>query len=235
MYKGFSVSAMVMAAGVGSRMNSPVEKPYINIAGKPILAHTLWQFQRCDIVDYVLAVVGRNNRTRCKRDIVEKFCLTKVKDIVVGGSTRQQSVAIGLRAIHGDIVIIHDGARPFVKRRLIERGIKGLIEQDLEGIACAVPLRDTIKLVDGEGKIKSTLDRESLRAVQTPQCFLGTTIKRVHERAIHDGVTATDDLALLEHYGYKVGLYPGEYNNIKITTAEDLYLAKYLIREHDKT
>lgn len=235
MYRDFSIAAIIMAAGTGSRMNSSLSKPYIYIKGKPLLAHTLWQFQRCDIVDHILVVARQKDITRCRQDVVEKFCITKVKDIVAGGATRQQSVAAGLKEAQGDILIIHDGARPFVNGKLIEQGVKGLIERKLEGIACAVPLKDTIKLIGDGERVKRTLDRERLRAVQTPQCFLSAAVKRAHERAAGDGTMATDDLALLERYGYKVGLYPGIYDNIKITTQEDLLLAEVIMERHDRS
>ena len=234
MYRNFIVTAVVVAAGRGSRMNSPVNKQYLMLKGKPILAHTLSALQRCDIVDRILVVAAQDDIPRCRRSVVEEFSLTKVTDVLTGGATRQQSVEAGLKAVVEGIVVIHDGARPFVDCSLVERGVERLVGQNLDGIACAVPVKDTVKLVDDEERVKMPLVRERLRAVQTPQCFIAEAVKEAHLRASGEVVGATDDLALLEHYGYRVGLYPGRYDNIKITTPEDLLLAEVLMEGRNK-
>ncbi|MFA7214605.1 MAG: 2-C-methyl-D-erythritol 4-phosphate cytidylyltransferase [Bacillota bacterium] len=235
MYRNLTVTAVVVAAGKGSRMNSPVNKQYLMLKDKPILAHTLSVFQRCDIVDHIVVVAARKDIPCCRQSVVEGFSLTKVKDILAGGCTRQQSATMALEYVEEGIVVIHDGVRPFVDCSLIERGVEKLVGQNIDGTACAVPVKDTVKLVDDGERVQRTLDRARLRAVQTPQCFMAEVIKEVHRKAAVEGAEATDDLALLEHYGYRVSLYPGRYDNIKITTPEDLLLAEVLMEGRDKT
>lgn len=233
-YRNFTVTALIVAAGKGIRMGGSLKKPYINIGGKPLLARTLDVFQHCDTVDDIAVTVAGEDISRCRSGIVEMFSLTKVTDVLAGGGTRQQSVAAGLEVVAGDIVVIHDGARPFIDCGLIEQCVEKLILQNIEGIACAVVPKDTIKSVDIKGVVQKTLDRESLRAVQTPQCFIAESVKRAHKNAAREGIAATDDLALLEHYGRRVGLHTGRYSNIKITTPEDLLIAEALIRRGDE-
>lgn len=234
MYRSMPVTAIITAAGKGARMKSPVSKQFLDLNGKPVLAHTLLAFQQCGAVDGILVIAAPEDIDRCGEDIVERFGITKVKGILAGGSTRQQSAAAGLEAVEEGIVVIHDGARPLVDRSLIEQGIGRLMDLSLDGTACAVPVKDTVKLVDRAERVERTLDRERLRAVQTPQCFKAGAIKEAHRRAALEGVQATDDLMLLEHYGYRVALYPGRHDNIKITTPEDLLLAGVLLEGRDK-
>ena len=228
MYRNVPVTAIITAAGKGVRMKSQVSKQFLDLNGRPVLAHTLLAFQHCGVVDNILVVAAPEGIERCSEDIVERFGITKVKGILAGGSTRQQSVAAGLEAVEEGVVVIHDGVRPLVSCSLIEQGIERLMDLDLDGTACAVPVKDTVKLVDRAERVERTLDRERLRAVQTPQCFRAGTVKEAHRRAALEGVQATDDLMLLECYGYRVALYPGRYDNIKITTPEDLLLAGVL-------
>ena len=229
MYHGFEVTAVVVAAGKGSRMKSRINKQFLMLKDKPVLAHTLAALQECEAVDRVVVAAARGDIEYCSEKIVRKFGMTKVEKILAGGQTRQQSVALGLQAAADGIVLVHDGARPFVDCSLIRKGIRLLLEQNLDGTACAVPLSDTVKVVGPDGAVEKTLDRESLRAVQTPQCFVSRVIKEVHRRAAGEGLAVTDDLALLEHYGYRVGLYRGRNRNIKITTPQDLLLAAVMM------
>ncbi len=229
MYRSYKVTAVIAAAGKGSRMKSPTNKQFLVLKDKPVLAHTLAAFQKCELVDAVVVVSGREDIAHCRENIVSKFSLTKVTDVLPGGPTRQQSVSRGLEAVEDGIVIIHDGARPIIHPGLIEEGIELLLEQGLDGTACAVPVKDTVKMVGRGEVVERTLEREKLRAVQTPQCFLCEAIKEVHRRAAREGIEATDDLALLENYGYSAKLYGGRYDNIKITTPEDLLLAGILM------
>jgi 2-C-methyl-D-erythritol 4-phosphate cytidylyltransferase len=228
MYRNFPVTAVITAAGKGARMKSPVGKQFIELKGKPILVHTLLAFEKCQSVDVILVAAAPKDIIRCE-EIIERFGITKVKEILAGGSTRQQSVAACIAAVSDGLVVIHDGVRPFVDCGLIEQGIERLLDLGLDGIACAVPVKDTIKLVDAEGRVVKTLDRERLRSAQTPQCFKAKAVKEAHRRAALEGLQATDDLMLLESYGYSVGLYPGRYRNIKITTPEDLAVADSLM------
>lgn len=235
MYRSLTVTAIITAAGKGTRMKSPLSKQFLDLNGRPVLAHTLLAFQQCEAVDGILVVMEPEYIDHCGEDIVERFGISKVRGILAGGSTRQQSVAAGLEAVPEGIVVIHDGARPLVGCGLIEQGIERLMDLGLDGTACAVPVKDTVKLVDRTERVERTLDRERLRAVQTPQCFKAAAVKEAHRRAAQEGIQATDDLMLLEHYGYRVALYPGRYDNIKITTPEDLLLAGVLLEGRDKS
>jgi 2-C-methyl-D-erythritol 4-phosphate cytidylyltransferase len=229
MYRNMKVSVLVAAAGKGKRMKSSINKQYLTLGDKPVLAHTLQVLQNCSIVDEVIVVAVKDEITYCKKNIVKAFSFSKVRNIVEGGYTRQQSVANGIEVLNCDLVVVHDGARPFFTCGLIERGIKLLLEGEYKGTACAVPLKDTVKVVSGDEIVVETLDRSKLRAVQTPQCFYYPVIKEVYNRAKIDNIEATDDAMLLEHYGYKVKLYPGSYRNIKITTPEDLTIARTFV------
>lgn len=235
MYNGNRITAVVAAAGKGTRMNSPINKQYLMIRNRPVLAQTLNVFQKCEWIDTVVVVVAREDMEYCVREVVVKYGMTKVEKVLPGGDTRQRSVATGLEMVEGGIVVVHDGARPFFDCHQVENGIKRLLEGRLDGAACAVPVKDTIKLIDENEAVKGTLDRQTLRAVQTPQCFWVDKIKEAHQRADREGLEVTDDLSLLEHYGYNVGLYRGSYNNIKITTQEDLLFARALIEGRSRT
>jgi 2-C-methyl-D-erythritol 4-phosphate cytidylyltransferase len=226
MYRGLKVTALVVAAGKGTRMNTNVKKQYMLLGGKPVLARTLQAMQDCDVVDDVLVVTARGEIDYCWQNIVQAFSLSKVAKIVEGGDTRQQSVARGLEVLNCDIVIIHDGARPFVTCEIIEQGVRLLDQKGCDGAVCAVPLKDTVKLADINGVVERTLDRNRLMAAQTPQCFFLSTVKEAYKRAQAEAFEATDDSMLLERYGYTVQLYQGDYKNIKITTQEDIYIAQ---------
>jgi 2-C-methyl-D-erythritol 4-phosphate cytidylyltransferase len=231
MYRGSTVSALVAAAGKGTRMGSGINKQYLSLGGKPVLARTLQAMQACDLIDDILVVAARGDIAYCQHNIVQAFLLSKVTRIIEGGNTRQQSVALGLQALDCDMVVIHDGARPFVTCEMIEKGLGLLGDRKCDGAVCAVPLKDTVKLVNSKGMVERTLERDRLMAVQTPQCFFLSTIKEAYRRAKADAFEATDDSMLLERYGYTVQLYSGDYRNIKITTPEDLLFARAIISE----
>jgi 2-C-methyl-D-erythritol 4-phosphate cytidylyltransferase/2-C-methyl-D-erythritol 2,4-cyclodiphosphate synthase len=214
------VSAIIPGAGRGERFGKPVNKVLWVVAGKPVLAHTLSVFEKCRAVSEVVLVVGEQE-IETADEIVRRFGFTKVSAIVPGGKCRQDSVANGLKRVTGEIVVIHDAARPLVTCEIIERSI----EEAARTGACiaAVPVIDTIKCVE-DGVVGETLDRCNLYAVQTPQTFRTDLIVSAHDRARADGVYATDDAALVERLGIKVTIVPGSYDNIKMTTPEDLDL-----------
>ncbi len=190
------------------------------MAARPILAHTLSVFEQCDAVDEVIVVTGEQD-TKAAGEIVGRFAFAKVKAIVPGGAHRQDSVRNGLEKITGDVVAIHDAARPLVRCGIIERSI----DEARRTGACiaAVPVIDTIKRV-ADGVVGATVDRSNLYAVQTPQTFRTDLLRDAYARAYADGVYATDDAALVERLGAKVSIVPGSYDNIKMTTPEDLDL-----------
>ena len=208
-----------------------VKKPYIEIAGTPILALTVRKFQDCPSIDGIALVVAEEDVERCRSEIVERFGFDKVVSIVPGGETRRESVFSGLRAIEGrgvDLVAIHDGVRPFVGIELIERCLE---EGRRWGAAtAAVPVKDTIKEGDEEGFAAKTLDRSRLWAIQTPQVFRFDLIMEAHRLAEKEGIEATDDAGLVERMGVKVKLVMGSYENIKITTPEDLIFAEAILK-----
>ncbi|WP_195971801.1 2-C-methyl-D-erythritol 4-phosphate cytidylyltransferase [Clostridium thermobutyricum] len=219
-------SAIILAGGRGKRMNSKVSKQYIDINGKPILYYTIKKFMDCDSIDNIVVVVPKDEIEYFEKEIVIKYDL-KVDLIVAGGTERQDSVFNGLKAIKNtDIVLIHDGARPFLSKELIEKGIEFV--KIHKSVAPGVMPKDTIKVKDENSFSKETLNRSSLVAVQTPQIFDYNLIFECHKKVKEDKAIVTDDTSVAELYGNKVFLYEGEYTNIKITTPEDLVLARYL-------
>ena len=218
------ISAVVPAAGRGSRMGESggIDKPYILLGDKPILAHTLIALNASSIIDEIIIVVHSKYIKYCNDNIVKRYGLKNVKNVVKGEKTRLLSVYNGLKevSLDSDLVLIHDGVRPFVDFKIISRVIK---EASSSGAAvAAVPERATVKQVLKDRVIHSTLNRESLWEAQTPQVFSRGLIMSAYERAKELGIDATDDAALVEAMGHKVKVVMGSYSNIKITTPEDL-------------
>ena len=226
--EGLFASAVIVAAGRGTRMGMDINKQYMDICGKPMLARTLQVFEDCSCIDEVILVVNSRDIFYCRHNIIERFNFSKVRSLVSGGETRQNSVYNGLCNISNrcDVVLIHDGARPFIRSEEIISCIDTAYEFGASAIA--TPVKDTIKLADDEGFIRETLDRSVLWAVQTPQAFLCSLIMAAHRKAMEDGFTGTDDAVLVERMGIKVKLVKGSYNNIKVTTKEDIKLAEIL-------
>lgn len=226
------VTAIVLAAGSGKRMNSAVHKQYMLLAGKPVLYYTLKVFEESGVTDIVL-VVGEGEAEYCRQEIVDRYAFRKVNAIVRGGKERYHSVHAGLVAASGaDYVLIHDGARPLVTVDMIERSIAGAKEYQ----ACVVgmPVKDTIKVIGEDGFAKETPDRSTLWQIQTPQSFSYSLISDAYERIIRQGeVSVTDDAMVLElACGRQVRVIEGSYQNIKITTPEDLLVAEAYLREN---
>lgn len=228
-YDGKFVSAVIPAAGMGSRMERDMNKIFIIMENRPILAHTLEAFQECDEVDEIILVAKNEELEYLRTSFLQEYPFSKVRGIVAGGDTRQDSVYNGLMSVDPacDIVLIHDGARPFVEKRLILDSILGVIEHG----ACVVgvPVKDTIKVIDQEQKIRYTPQRKTLWSVQTPQSFIYEFIVDAHLRAQDESIEATDDSSLVEQLGYPVHMVMGSYSNIKITTPEDLKFAKAIL------
>lgn len=222
--------ALVPAAGMGKRMGASINKQYLLLAGKPILAHTLELFQQADFIDEIYPVVPQEEIDYCRVNVVEKYGITKVRQIIAGGAERQNSVLNGLRAVAmsaAGIVVIHDGVRPLVPLSVVQRSVELAAEHD--GALVAVPAKDTIKVVKGAFVI-STPPRDSLWLAQTPQTFRYGIIRHAHEVAEADGFFGTDDASLLERTGKRVHIVIGDYRNIKITTPEDLALAEAFLK-----
>ena len=221
--------ALIPAAGRGLRMGSSVEKPYFMVGDRPVLAHTLDAFDRCPVVDGYLLVVAPDRQDDCREQVVERFGYERVCGIVSGGETRQASVYMGLRALDSDtdIVVVHDGARPCIEPALITASVTRCRQDG--AILVAVPVKDTVKVAH-DGVVTSTLDRSTLWLAQTPQTFSYPLLCDAHERARADGYIGTDDAALVERTGHSVMILPGDYNNIKVTTLEDLNVVDRTLR-----
>ena len=221
------ISAIVLAGGRGKRMNYHKSKQFIEIKGKPVLVYTLEKFIYNKSIDEVILVLPEDEVDYCKKEVLQKYSL-KVDRIVIGGKERQDSVFNALEAMEKtDIVLIHDGARPFINEKIIEEGIK---YANIYGAAApGVTPKDTIKIKNEDNISVDTPDRNTLVAVQTPQCFKYDEIYQCHRKIKEENAIVTDDTSVVEKYGHKVYLYEGDYTNIKITTPEDLILAERLI------
>lgn len=221
------VSAIVLAGGKGKRMGLDISKQFVELKGKPILYYTLKKFIDNKYIDEIILVLSKDEIEYCTEEILKKYSL-KVDLIVEGGMERQDSVYNALTRIKKtDIVLIHDGARPFVTDRIIEEGIE--YAKHYGAAAPGVMPKDTIKVKDLKSFSVDTPERSSLVAIQTPQVFKYQEILKCHENIKRDGITVTDDTMVVELYDNKVYLYEGEYTNIKITTPEDLILAERLV------
>lgn len=231
--KNVFVSVVVVAAGKGTRMKMDKKKQYLKINGERVLSRTLKAFDESDLIDEIILVVNGDEIFFCKNEIIEEANISKVHSIVAGGTDRQESVYNGLREVNPEssIVLIHDGARPFVDDEIITNCIDGAVE--FGAVCAAVPVKDTIKTSDNKGFIEATPDRDTLWAVQTPQAFKLPLIFKAHEKALEDEYRGTDDAVLVERLGEKVKLVMGSYNNIKITTQEDLVFAEAIAEDMD--
>ncbi|WP_379163895.1 2-C-methyl-D-erythritol 4-phosphate cytidylyltransferase [Paenibacillus sp. sgz5001063] len=222
-----SVGVVIVAAGKGTRMGTAESKQYLLLQGKPIIVHTLEIFQQHPLISEIVLVTGQEDVERCL-EWIKDYKLDKVSSVVTGGSERQHSVHLGLRKLGTTWVMVHDGVRPFVQ----EQEITACYEHAKENGASvlAVPVKDTIKQVDKDGKVLSTPDRRSLWAIQTPQTFRLSELIMAYESAERDGFLGTDDSSLAERSGIPVAVVEGSYANIKITTPEDLDFAEFTQR-----
>lgn len=221
-------TAVIVAAGSGKRMKSEENKQFMKLLGRPLISYTLESFEECDAVDEIV-IVAREEDIVDMKDVVEAFHIEKANKIIVGGAQRHDSVYNGLlEAAHNtSVVVIHDGARPFVLPVEIKETIR---ECEKTGAAAlAVPLKDTIKKADKNGFVEQTLDRETIWAVQTPQTFSYDVIKAAYEMALQDKDFGTDDCYVVEKMGRQVKLIEGSYENIKVTTPDDIILAESIL------
>lgn len=222
--------ALIVSAGKGHRFIGEKKKQFYLLADKPILAHTLDKFEACPLIHSIFLVVGEEDMDYSLKEIVEKYQYKKISQIIPGGKRRQESVKNGLDLLpkNTEVVVIHDGVRPFVTREMIEESIRSAMR--FRAVVFAMPVKETIKVAHPDGTVLRTLERESLWQVQTPQSFQVDLIKKAYTKAIEDGFVGTDDASLVERLGEKVHILPGAYANIKITTLEDLLLAKLLLK-----
>jgi len=225
-----SSCAIIAAAGRGRRMGGSINKQFLELGTRPILAHTLEKFNQCALIDGIVIVVPEDWLFHVAENIVDRFNFFKVNKIVAGGSTRQESVHAALKAVDESFsfVVIHDAVRPLIQPELLIK----IITQGMETGAAilAVPAQDSLKKVSN-GKVVGTIDRESIWLAQTPQVFKRELVLQAYQQAWQEHFFSTDDSALVERLGYPIQVVMGDYTNIKITTPDDLELAKFLIQK----
>jgi 2-C-methyl-D-erythritol 4-phosphate cytidylyltransferase len=216
----------VVIVGAGSSQRMGTDKVFVSLAGKPLLAWSVDVCQSCEPVSQI-AIVLNESKLDLGRRLVAERGWSKVIEVCPGGDRRQDSVRQGLGKLKGcDWVIIHDGARPFLTLNLIRHGLAAA--QSTGAAVAAVPVKDTIKIGNSDLMVRGTLNRQELWSVQTPQVFRFDIITKAHEQITGD---VTDDASMVEQMGYQVKLYMGSYDNIKITTPEDLTLAEVIARK----
>ena len=226
--RDYFVSCILAAGGSGTRMGAEVNKIFLDILGFPVIARTLSVLNNSKYIDEIIIVTKEQDLAGC-HDIVREFNINKVKTITVGGSTRQESVRNGLFEVSGnaDIVMVHDAARPLVTPYHLEEVINAAKEYG--AAALGVPEKNTLKQIDSDGFIAQTVDRSMIYAIHTPQVFAKELIERMYKYAEENGISATDDCMLAEILGEKIKMVEDSYENIKITTPDDLIIAEQIL------
>jgi len=228
------VAALIAAAGKGERMGGEVEKQFRLLGGKPLLSHTLAAFEETSEIDTVILIVPPGREEFCRQAVVAREGFRKVARIVTGAESRQGSVQAGFRwlAPDIDIVVVHDGARPFVTPALIRAGIDAAARYG--GAVVAIPESDTLKRVSGEGVVLETVARQQLWRAQTPQAFQRQILQEALEFAERYQLTGTDEASLVESVPHQVWIVPGSSWNLKITTPDDLLLAELMVAQRTR-
>jgi 2-C-methyl-D-erythritol 4-phosphate cytidylyltransferase len=223
--------ALIPAAGSGVRMGSTVKKPYLLLAGQPLLHHALKAFDRAPSIDWIIIAVAPGEEASCEAEVVRKYPFKKNITIIAGGNVRQDSVRRLLEQTPEDtsLVLIHDGARPLITVDLIERALAET--KKWQATVAAVPAKDTIQVTNEAGFVQQTLPREQLWSIQTPQTFALQLIREAHAQALQDGFVGTDEGSLVQRLGKPVKIIMGAYDNIKVTTPEDLIVAEALMKK----
>lgn len=226
------VAAVVLSGGSGKRMKMDIPKQYMEIQGRPLIFYTLQAFEKSSVEEIVL-VTQKGDEEFCRENIVKRYGLKKVCHIAAGGMERYDSVYCGLKALKDcEFVLVHDGARACVTRRVIEDAIS-TVEKNKSAVA-AVPVKDTIKQADSGGCVVNTPDRSTLWQIQTPQAFVYAELREAYEKMYAAGETVgiTDDSMVMERFGNRrVQLYMADYNNVKITTPEDVLIVERLLEK----
>lgn len=220
---------MVLAAGQGKRMKAGRNKQFIELEGKPVIIHTLTVFENDPMCEEIKLVINEKEVPIFK-ELLATYQIAKVSEMVLGGKERQDSVYNGLlRMENAEIVLVHDGARPFIRQEVIHR----LVEKaKLEGAAIVgVPVKDTIKKVNSDLLIMETVERAALWLIQTPQAFRYPILQKAHQQAKEEQYLGTDESSLVERIGVPVHMVEGEYENIKLTTPEDLIVANAILKK----
>ncbi len=228
-------TAVVLAAGSGKRMGTKVHKQYLLMGGKPVLYYSLRAFQDSKRIDEIILVCGAGEEDYCRKDIVEKYGISKARKIIPGGAERYDSVWNGLKETKEGYVYIHDGARPFVDEEIIERAYECVSEH--HACVAGMPSKDTVKIADSGNIVTATPDRSSVWIVQTPQVFDTELIRKAYAMLMEkEVVSVTDDaMAAEQMLGVPVRLFYGSYENIKITTPEDLEIAEVFLKRKKTT
>ncbi|ROR21894.1 2-C-methyl-D-erythritol 4-phosphate cytidylyltransferase [Mobilisporobacter senegalensis] len=225
------ITAVVLAAGQGKRMNSKIAKQYLMLKDKPVLYYSLRTFED-SIVDDIILVVGSGEIEYVRKHVIEAYQFKKVNHIIEGGKERYNSVYNALVSISNtNYVLIHDGARPFVTNEIVDRIIKNVI--DTKACIAGMPVKDTIKISDKDGFVSDTPSRENVWMIQTPQAFEYELIKKAYDIIMkEENIHVTDDAMVLEYtLGNPIKLIEGSYQNIKITTPEDIKIGEMLLSD----
>lgn len=226
-------TAIILAAGQGKRMKTKVQKQFLMLQGKPLLYYSLACFQKSDEIQEIVVVTGKESIDYCRSEIIEKYGFTKVKSIAEGGKERYDSVYAGLEACSADTdyVFIHDGARPFVTEDIIKRTKE--VAVTYQACIAGMPSKDTVKIIDENNMVSATPERSRVWSVQTPQVFLYSLIKEAHGTARSVSMQGiTDDAMVVEQYkNTPVHIVEGAYENIKITTPEDILVAEKILEK----
>lgn len=225
-------TAVVVAAGKGKRMGTEISKQFLPLCGKEILAHTVEKLEQAKGIRDIILVTGKD-AVQDVQDMAAEYGWQKITAVVAGGKERQDSVWNGLQAVAEDteIVLIHDGVRPFVTEDVVQLSIQ--TAEEMGACVAGVPAKDTIKVCNAENIAVATPDRSTLWQIQTPQTFRKELILQAYETAAKDGFVGTDDASLAEHSGYPVKVILGSYRNIKITTQEDLLIGTAFLQEEN--
>jgi 2-C-methyl-D-erythritol 4-phosphate cytidylyltransferase len=226
--------AIVPAAGTGERMGIDRKKPYLLLNRRPLLYYTITALDSIASIAQIIVAVAPGDERFCQQQVLEKFHFNKSIQIIPGGSSRQESVRRLLERVPEDtqLVLIHDGARPLITPELLDQAIAETMVW--KATVLEVPVKDTIKSANDTLQIEKTISRERLWAIQTPQTFERSVIREAHQRASQEGFIGTDDAALVERLGVQVKIVMGSYDNIKITTPEDLLIGEALLKNRKR-
>ena len=231
--KALPVWAVIVAGGAGVRMGSPKPKQYLPIGGVPIIRWTVTAFQSSPVVDHIVVVVPAADRGMVEDEILDRGCAGKLRDVVAGGATRQDSTAAGVSEV-GDaecVILVHDGVRPFTNQDAITAAAETAAESGAALVA--MPITDTVKRVGEDGVVTETVPRTGLWAAQTPQAFRAEILREALDKAKQSSFVGTDESQLVERAGYSVRVVQGDCTNIKITTPEDLERAEIIASGRD--
>jgi len=229
------ISAIIVAAGKGTRMKNSLRKQYLLLAGRPVLAHTLLVFDACSLIENIILVVPKEDFNYCDENVLSLITLRNNVTLISGGAKRQDSVYNGLLAIDNksaNIVVIHDGVRPFVSPEQLNACVIGAKKYG----ACilGIPVDSTLKQINNSGYVDKTIERDTIWLAQTPQAFQHSLLIKAYDKARQEDFSGTDDAMLVERLGGSVKVISGSKHNIKITTREDLELARAILENEDR-